>query len=376
MPCWRFADCARGFRSAAVCLQRVTGHVRAVDGVDLTIFPGETLALVGESGCGKTRSVAPSCSLLEPTGGNIWFRGTNLSYCHGCLPSLSAPNTDRHAGSRLCTRSALHGTRCDRRGHGGFPDRSNHDERTKRVAELMRQVSLDPETMWRLPARVFRRPAPTHLHRSGTCGRSNAADLRRGNVGARRFDPGADSQSACRSAGGAQAHLSIHNARSRRRAVFRDARSGHVSRPHRGDGPTASEFSPRRVTHTPRRCSHRSPLWTQSGEVPSRLLLATFHHRRTHLPVAIIIPDAPPGSQQCSGSILPSFNSPTVSAGVCSLAPKRARIKRVGGAPLTPAEQAIDHSRRRPQIVDGIGQLGEAFGIEMPRHLRSLFELG
>ena len=60
-------------------LQRVSGHVRAVDGVDLTIFPGETLALVGESGCGKTTVGRAILQLVEPTGGNIWFRGVELT---------------------------------------------------------------------------------------------------------------------------------------------------------------------------------------------------------------------------------------------------------------------------------------------------------
>ena len=52
-------------------LRRVSGHVRAVDGVDLTIFPGETLALVGESGCGKTTVGRSILQLATPTGGNI-----------------------------------------------------------------------------------------------------------------------------------------------------------------------------------------------------------------------------------------------------------------------------------------------------------------
>ena len=60
-------------------LQGVTGHVRAVDGVDLTIFPGETLALVGESGCGKTTVGRAILQLADTTGGNIWFRGVNLT---------------------------------------------------------------------------------------------------------------------------------------------------------------------------------------------------------------------------------------------------------------------------------------------------------
>ncbi|MBO0766008.1 MAG: ATP-binding cassette domain-containing protein, partial [Hyphomicrobiaceae bacterium] len=60
-------------------LQRVTGHVKAVDGVDLMIRRGETLALVGESGCGKTTVGRSILRLIEPTAGNIWFEGVDLA---------------------------------------------------------------------------------------------------------------------------------------------------------------------------------------------------------------------------------------------------------------------------------------------------------
>jgi oligopeptide/dipeptide ABC transporter ATP-binding protein len=53
-------------------LQRVTGQVRAVDGVDLTIPRGQTLGLVGESGCGKTTLGRVIAGLVAPTGGDIW----------------------------------------------------------------------------------------------------------------------------------------------------------------------------------------------------------------------------------------------------------------------------------------------------------------
>lgn len=51
------------------------GYVKAVDGVDFAIQPGETFGLVGESGCGKTTVANVILLLHPPTSGEIWFRG-------------------------------------------------------------------------------------------------------------------------------------------------------------------------------------------------------------------------------------------------------------------------------------------------------------
>ena len=56
-------------------LQRVTGHVRAVDGVSFTLAAGRTLGLVGESGCGKTTVGKSLLRLIEPTGGQVTLDG-------------------------------------------------------------------------------------------------------------------------------------------------------------------------------------------------------------------------------------------------------------------------------------------------------------
>ncbi len=59
-------------------LSRTVGHVRAVDGVSFTLKRGETLGLVGESGCGKTTVGRSILRLIEPTAGRVTFNGKNM----------------------------------------------------------------------------------------------------------------------------------------------------------------------------------------------------------------------------------------------------------------------------------------------------------
>jgi oligopeptide/dipeptide ABC transporter ATP-binding protein len=63
-----------------IVFQRQVGSVRAVDGVDFAIKPGESLGLVGESGCGKSTTGRAVTRLLEPTAGSIVFDGEDITH--------------------------------------------------------------------------------------------------------------------------------------------------------------------------------------------------------------------------------------------------------------------------------------------------------
>jgi oligopeptide/dipeptide ABC transporter ATP-binding protein len=132
--------------------QRQVGAVRAVDGVDFDVFRGETLGLVGESGCGKSTTARLITRLLDPTGGSITWEGQDIAnLSRRELKPLrremqmifqdpySSLNPRKTVGSIIAEPFVIHGT-------GG-------DERKLkvRVQELMEQVGLNPEHYNRLP---------------------------------------------------------------------------------------------------------------------------------------------------------------------------------------------------------------------------------
>jgi oligopeptide/dipeptide ABC transporter ATP-binding protein len=66
-----------------ILFQRHVGDVHAVDGVDLEIYPGETVGLVGETGCGKSTLARVVMRLYDSTEGEIWFQGQDITKVKG-----------------------------------------------------------------------------------------------------------------------------------------------------------------------------------------------------------------------------------------------------------------------------------------------------
>jgi peptide/nickel transport system ATP-binding protein len=140
------------FPIRAGVLQRTVGHVRAVDGVDLTVPKGRTLALVGESGCGKTTVGRSILRLVEPTGGRVCFEGVDLL-------TLTKPALRPYRRTiqivfqdplgSLDPRMRIRDVVAE--GMKAFRIGANERERTDRVAELLRHVRLDPSQMTRYP---------------------------------------------------------------------------------------------------------------------------------------------------------------------------------------------------------------------------------
>jgi len=130
---------------------RTVGHVKAVDGVSFTLNQGETLGLVGESGCGKTTVGRSILRLIEPTDGRITFNGQNLL----ALDQAALRNT--RASLQIIFQDPF--SSLDPRMNVGQiiaePVR-NHlqlskSETKNRVAYLMERVGLHPEHRSRYP---------------------------------------------------------------------------------------------------------------------------------------------------------------------------------------------------------------------------------
>jgi peptide/nickel transport system ATP-binding protein len=133
-------------------LKRVVGHVKAVDGVTLTLRRGETLALVGESGCGKTTVGKSIIRLLDPTAGSISYAGKDLStlsrsQMHPLRKKLQMIFQD--PGSSLNPRMMVSEILME--GMETHKIGANRAERMERAKALLQRVGLDPSLVMRYP---------------------------------------------------------------------------------------------------------------------------------------------------------------------------------------------------------------------------------
>ena len=214
-------------------LRRTAGYVYAVDGVSLKIRAGETLALVGESGCGKSTVGRTILRLIEPTDGQIKVNGTDITHLTKAelrpyrrqmqiifQDPFSSLDPRMSAGDIVGEPLRVHGVG---NAQGAPRARRRHFPPRRAARRACRQLS----------ASVLRRAAPAHRHRARARARAEPDHRRRAGLGARRVDPGADPQSGDGPAGRVRPDLPVHLAQSRGGRACQPPHRRDVSRPHR-----------------------------------------------------------------------------------------------------------------------------------------------
>jgi peptide/nickel transport system ATP-binding protein len=150
-PLLEVANLVTRFDVTGGVLGRPMGRVHAVESVSFTLHAGETLALVGESGCGKSTTGRSILRLVEPTSGTIRFEGTELlGLDRSAMRAMrrhmqmifqdpfASLNPRKTVGSAIAEPMLVHGL-CGR------------DEAARRVEALLEQVGLEPGHALRFP---------------------------------------------------------------------------------------------------------------------------------------------------------------------------------------------------------------------------------
>jgi len=133
-------------------LHRTVDHIKAVDGVDVQISQGQILALVGESGCGKTTLGRAILRLIEPTAGDVLFTGTNITQLRRSAmrpyrrrmqiifqDPMSSLNPRLSIATTLTEPMAVHGIG------------ESKEDRLEIARQTLHQVQLEPHHLWRYP---------------------------------------------------------------------------------------------------------------------------------------------------------------------------------------------------------------------------------
>ncbi len=193
----RHYDVRRG-----LLLRRHVGTLRAVDGVSFRIARGETLALVGESGCGKSTTARLVMRLLTPTAGRVRFEGEDVTApVRRAAAAAARARADRVPGPvRLAQPAHDHRGRAGGAAGGARPGRPHGAACAGGGAAGAGGARAVPRGA--IPARVLGRAAAARGHRARAGGGAGAGGAGRAGLRAGRLDPGAGGEPAAATCSG------------------------------------------------------------------------------------------------------------------------------------------------------------------------------